>query len=162
MDAPHVRRRRLSSSPLCRGLTDAELDEVLAISRDVLVPANDFVFKQGEPSDALLFIGRGRVEVSRDGQVLATLGIGEALGELSVLSGGYKRSASAKALSEVLAVRVELREFRKLLEAWNVAAMKITVNLAHQLSERMASLTERVVAAEKKKEPAPSLPSWKL
>ena len=52
--------------------------------------------------------------------------------------------------------------FRKLLEAWNVAAMKITVNLAHQLSERMAALTERVVAAEKKKEPAPSLPHWKL
>lgn len=162
MDAPHVRRKRLSSSPLCRGLNDAELDEVLAISRDVTVEAGDFVFKQGEPSDALLFIGRGRVEISRDGEALATLGIGEALGELSVLGRGYKRSASAKALSEVVAVRVELREFRKLLDAWNVAAMKITVNLAHQLSERMADLTERVVAEKKKKGAPPSLPHWKL
>lgn len=135
---------------------------MLAISRDLRVEANEFVFKQGDPSDALLFIGLGRVEVSRDGQVLATLGIGEALGELSVLGGGYKRSASAKALSEVVAVRVDIREFRKLIEKWNVAAMKITVNLAHQLSERMTALTERVVAAEKKKEPTTSLPHWKL
>jgi len=162
MDAPHVRRRRLSSSPLCRGLTEAELDEVLAISRDITVEAGDHVFKQGDSADALFFIGRGHVEISRDGQVMATLGIGEALGELSVLGGGYKRSASAKALSEVVAVRVGMREFRKLLEAWNIAAMKITVNLTPQLIERIAVLNDRVLAAEKKKGAPASLPHWKL
>ncbi len=150
MDAPHVRRRRLSSSPLCRGLTESELDEVLAITHDVTVRAGEYVFKQGELADGLFFIGRGRVEISCDGQQLASLTIGDVLGELSVLGGGHKRSASAKALSEVMAARIGTREFRKLLEAWNVAAMKITVNLAYQLTERMVSLNERVLEAEKR------------
>jgi CRP-like cAMP-binding protein len=151
MDPLHVRRRRLSSSPLCRGLTEAEVDEVLAISQDVTVPAGGFVFKQGELADGMFFIGRGRVEVTRDGQVLATLGIGEVLGELSVMGGGYKRSASAKAMSEVVAARIGVKDFRRMLEAWNVAAMKITVNLAYQLTERMVSLNEKLHP-----------PQWKL
>lgn len=147
---------------MCRGLTEAELDEILAISRDITVASGDYVFKQGDAADALFFIGRGHVEISRDGQMMATLGIGEALGELSVLGGGYKRSASAKALSEVVAVRVAMRDFRRLLESWNVAAMKITVNLTPQLIERIAVLNDRVLAAEKKKDAPASLPHWKL
>ena len=164
MEPLHVRRRRLSSSPLCRGLTDAELDEVLNITEDVLVPAGGYVFKQGELADGLFFIGRGRVEILRDGVSLATLGIGEVLGELSVLGGGYKRSASAKAQSEVAALRVSMKEFRRLLEHWNVAAMKITVNLAYQLTERMVALNEKMADATKKKDaaPPPALHHWKL
>jgi CRP-like cAMP-binding protein len=153
MDPLHVRRRRLSSSPLCRGLTEAELDEVLNITTDVVVPSGGYVFKQGELADGMFFIGRGRVEVSRDGKVLASLGIGEVLGELSVMGGGYKRSASAKATSEVVAARIGVKDFRRLLESWNVAAMKITVNLAYQLTERMVALNEKV---------HPSSPQWKL
>jgi CRP/FNR family transcriptional regulator, cyclic AMP receptor protein len=163
MEPLDVRRRRLSSSPLCRGLNESELDEMLAIIEDVVVPGGGYVFKQGDIADGLFFIGRGRVEVTRDGQLLATLGIGEVLGELSVLGGGYKRSASAKALSEVVAARVSMKAFRKLLEEWNVAAMKITVNLAHQLTERMVALNEKVLEATKKKDAVtPTLHPWKL
>jgi CRP-like cAMP-binding protein len=149
---------------LCRGLTDAELDEVLSITEDVVVKAGAFVFKQGELADGLFFIGRGRVEILRDGVVIATLGIGEVLGELSVLGGGYKRSASARAQSEVVAARVSMKEFRRLLEQWNVAAMKITVNLAYQLTERMVTLNEKMAEATKKKDApaAPTLHHWKL
>jgi CRP-like cAMP-binding protein len=164
MDPLHVRRRRLSSSPLCRGLTEAELDEVLNITEDVVVPAGGYVFKQGALADGLFFIGRGRVEITRDNAVIATLGIGEVLGELSVLGGGYKRSASAKAQTEVVAARVSMKEFRRLLEHWSVAAMKITVNLAYQLTERMVTLNEKMAEATKKKDAAPAsaLHHWKL
>jgi CRP-like cAMP-binding protein len=165
VDPLPVRRKRLESSPLCRGLTEAELDQVLGITQEVTIKSGGWVFKQGEPADALFFIARGRVEVSKDEQALATLGIGEVLGELSVLGGGHQRSAAAKALSETLVMRIATRDFRKLLEQWNVAAMKITVNLAYQLTERVVSINEKMLELSKaQKATAARLPlhSWKL
>lgn len=165
MDPIHVRRKRLGASPLCRGLDEKELDQVLQVTHELTVKTGDHVFKQGDLADGLFFIARGRVEVQKDGQSLTQLGIGEVLGELSVLGGGHKRSASAKALSETLVMRIGTRDFRKLLEQWNVAAMKITVNLAYQLSERLVSNTEKMLEATKaQKASAARLPQmhWKL
>lgn len=165
MEPLHTRRRRLSASPLCRGLTESELDQVLQVTEEVTVKSGDHVFKQGELADGIFFIARGRVQVSKDGEALAELGIGEVLGELSVLGGGHKRSASAKAMSETLVMRIPTKSFRKLLEAWNVAAMKITVNLAYQLTERLVSNNEKMLEATKaQKQSAARLPPihWKL
>ena len=165
MEPLHTRRRRLSASPLCRGLTEAELDQVLHVTEEVIVKGGDHVFKQGELADGIYFIARGRVQVSKDGQALAELGIGEVLGELSVLGGGHKRSASAKAMSETLVMRISTKNFRKLLESWNVAAMKITVNLAYQLTERLVTINEKMLEVTKaQKATAARLPQihWKL
>lgn len=160
-------RRLLSNSPLCRGLTESELDEVLAIAEAKKVASGDIVFKQGEVADALFFIARGSVEVTKDGQVLARLGSGEVLGELSVFGSTYVRSADAKALVEVEALKLPTRDFRKLLDGWNVAALKVVSNLAHQLSERIVVLNEKLVAATKAKkadagEARAALQNWKL
>lgn len=162
MEAPHTRRRRLASSPLCRGFSELDLDEILRIAEDRLVPKGDFVFRQGDLADAMFFIARGRVEISKDTQVLASLGIGEVLGELSLFGGGHKRSASAKADTEVVVVRIPTRAFRNMLEAWNVAAMKITCNLAEQLTERVVALNEKLIAANKKADAKTPLQMWKL
>jgi CRP-like cAMP-binding protein len=164
VDPLPVRRKRLATSPLCRGLNETELDEVLSVTQELLVKSGGHVFKQGDLADGLFFIARGRVEVSKDGQALATLGIGEVLGELSVLGGGHKRSASAKAQSETLVLRISTKDFRKLLEHWNVAAMKVTVNLAYQLTERLVTLNDKMLELTKAQaKPAAShLHSWKL
>jgi CRP-like cAMP-binding protein len=165
VDPIHVRRKRLSTSPLCRGLDEKELDQVLQVTHELLIKNGEFVFKQGDPADGLFFIARGRVQVLKDGESLTQLGIGEVLGELSVLGGGHKRSASAKALSETLVMRIGTRDFRKLLEQWNVAAMKITVNLAYQLSERLVSNTEKMLEATKAQKASAARtpqPHWKL
>ncbi len=164
MEAPHTRRRRLASSPLCRGLTDAELDEILLIAEDRVVPKGDHVFSQGDLADAIFFIGRGRVEITKDTQVLASLGIGEVLGELSLFGGGHKRSASARAETEVMVVRIPSRAFRKLLDGWNVAAMKIVCNLTEQLTERMVALNDKLIAATKSSKPDAKTPlqMWRL
>ena len=135
---------------------------ILAISEDRTVMKGDFVFKQGELADALFFIARGRVEISKDAQVLASLGTGEVLGELSLFGGGHKRSATAKAESETVVVRIPSRPFRKLLDVWNVGAMKIVCNLSEQITERMVALNEKLIAATKTTRAAPPLQSWKL
>ncbi len=165
MDSPSIRRLRLSSSPLCRGLTDAELDSVLAVAEDRVVARGEHVFKQGDVADGLFFIARGRVQIVIDAQVVTVLNAGDVLGELSLFGGGHRRSAAAKAETELLVVWVPARPFRKMLEAWNVAAMKIVCNLTEQLTERFVALNEKLVAATRASKPeerASAVASWKL
>jgi CRP/FNR family cyclic AMP-dependent transcriptional regulator len=161
---PLATRRHLGSSPLCRGLSERELDEILAVTDERVVKSGDFVFKQGDLADGMFFIARGHVDIMMDAQKLATLGIGEVLGELSVLGGGHKRSASAKATSETAVLHIGGKGFRKLLDAWNVAAMKITVNLAHQITERLVTQNEKMLEVTKARQDAARAPalSWKL
>ncbi len=160
-----MRRLRLNSSPLCRGLTEPELDTILAIAEDRVVARGDTIFKQGDVSDGLFFIARGRVQIVIEAQVLTVLGPGDVLGELSLFGGGHRRSATAKAEGEVLVVWVPARPFRKLLEAWDLAALKIVCNLTEQLAERFLVLSDKFVAATRSARPdeqrAP-VPSWKL
>ena len=157
-------RRLLISSPLCRGLSEGELDQLLSISEARTVPSGERLFKQGDVADVLFLIARGSVEVTKDGQKLAQLGAGEVLGELSVFGSTYVRSADAKAITSVEALAVPTRAFRKLLGEWNVAALKVVSNLAHQLSERIVVLNEKLVAATKKQgdEARAALQPWKL
>lgn len=165
MESRDTLRRRLSNSPVCSGLNEKELDELLGLAESRLVPMSDVVFKQGDPADSMCFIAQGRVEVAKDGEVLATLGIGEVLGELSLFGGVSRRSATARALSETLVLIVPTRGFKKLLDASSVAALKVVSNLAFQMAERLVVLNEKLVAATKKEKGAasakPQVPNWK-
>jgi CRP-like cAMP-binding protein len=162
MEALHLRRRRLGTSPVFRGLTEPELDQILQIAEDLVVAKGDHIFKQGDLADAVFFIVRGRVQITKDTHVLAALGVGAVLGELSLFGGGHKRSASAKAEGEVMVVRVASRPFRKLLDAWNPATMKIVCNLTEQLTERLIALNEKLVSVTKAEAQRTSVPLWKL
>jgi len=167
-ESPESLRRKLSASPVVRGLTTPELDEVIALAEARLVQPGDYVFKQGDLADALLIIMQGRVEVAKADQVLATLGIGEVLGELSLFGGTQRRSAAARATSETQVLRIPSKSFRKLLDASNVAALKVVCNVAHQIAERLSILNEKLIEARKpsKTTPVPgelkALHGWKL
>ncbi len=122
------------------------------ISEERQVAKNDFVFEEGHMADVLMVIAMGRAEIVRQKQVLATLGIGEVLGELSLFTHAHKRSASAKALTDMTVLCVPSIKFRKLVDSGNLAALKVVNNLAHQMSERLLVLNDKLLAATGKKD----------
>ena len=63
--------------------------------------AGSTLFEEGDPADGVSAILEGRVEVVRQGRVLATLGPGSVLGELSVFVPSATRTATARASSPV-------------------------------------------------------------
>ncbi len=144
--------RKLASSPICRSLTESEIETIFAIAEERHVPKGTYVFEEGQPAEVLMVIAMGRVEITRQKRVLATPGIGDVLGELSLFSYTHKRSASARALTDVTVLSVSSVRFRKLVEADNLAALKVVNNLAHQMSDRVLALTDMVLAASEKKD----------
>lgn len=119
----------LADVHLFAAATPQELATLAAAAGRRLLAPGEVLLLEGERSDSLYVVARGRLKVmlssARGGElVLALLGPGEALGELSVLD-GQSRSASAQATvaTELLVlpgavVRAVLSRSPQLAMAW--------------------------------------------
>jgi CRP-like cAMP-binding protein len=135
-----------SQAPLCKGLSAREVETLFDLCDDRRFEADALIFKQGEPADALWVVLAGDVEVSIDGKVLAEMGPGAALGELSILREKGARSATVRALCPVHGLRLPRPRFQRLLDADDLAALKVVRNLALQLAQRLDALNDRLVS----------------
>src|SRR6056297_1765545 len=90
------------------GLDPETLDEIALTVSLRRVPTGETLIEQDSRAESLYLVASGRFRVARDGQAIATVGVGEPLGELSFFSGG-RRTASVSALrdSEVLSLTRE-------------------------------------------------------
>ncbi|OBH07679.1 MULTISPECIES: patatin-like phospholipase family protein [unclassified Mycobacterium] len=108
-------RTALRSIPIFAEIDDEQLDQLsLAVDRRH-VPANDWLFHMGEPSDAVYLIASGRfAAVGPDGQVLREMATGESIGELGVITGAV-RSAGIRALRDGVVWRIAADTFTEVL-----------------------------------------------
>lgn len=108
----------------------------MAAGTPVALPAQEWLFQEGDPGDRLYAIVSGRVRVvaDRDGEprVLTTLGEGAVIGELSVLTGA-PRSASIQAVRDTELLEVDGHRFSELLHR----DAELGAALAHALAERL-------------------------
>lgn len=92
-------------------LNDAALKKRLR-----LVPATEYLFKQGERGNTLFILMKGEVVLTQKlgtfTRVVCTVGPGEILGEKATLSDqAYRRSLSAQAKTEVTLLELDFKEF---------------------------------------------------
>lgn len=141
---------RFASTALCQSLTSDEVDSLFELCDKKELQAGAMLFTQGEAADALWIVLDGDVEISREGKVLAEVGPGSALGELSLFRSAQWRSASARAICPVTALRIPVTQFQKRLAAFDVAALKVVNNLAHQMADRLSALNDRIMSGGRK------------
>lgn len=109
----------------------------------------EMIIEQGKPAEALYFVGEGRVNVSvlgpdREEIEIGTIGEGNFFGELALLGEGDRpRSASVKACSKCILLRVKASEFRKAVHQHPDVASEMLLILSdrlRQLAERLAEV----------------------
>jgi NTE family protein len=90
------------------GLDPGTLDEIALAVTLRRVPIGETLIEQDSRADTFYLVASGRFRVARDGKAIATVGVGEPLGELAFFSGGL-RTARVTALreSEVLSLTRE-------------------------------------------------------
>ena len=112
--------RELQQIPLFAELTEDEIYEVLKLAFIKKYQANATLFLEGMKGEVLYVVKQGKVGIFKktdNGEVLlAELGAGECLGELSLID-DEKRSASARVLEESELVVVTRKCFNDLLNA---------------------------------------------
>jgi CRP-like cAMP-binding protein len=124
---------QLKDLPLFAELDDAERADVAACARELTVEAGTTLTTEGEHAYELFVIESGEAEVRKGGEVIRSLGPGDAFGEIGLLATGT-RTASIVATTPMKLVAIFSREFRQL----EARMPQIAENLRASMRERVA------------------------
>lgn len=123
---------QLADIPFFRGWTGEELAMVDKVADYVSYKPAERLITQGTTGYEFIVILEGEVEVAVDGEVVATLGPGDHVGEMALLSGS-PRSASVVAKTDVRALLVGAREFAALVAQSPSLDRKLLISLTNRL-----------------------------
>ena len=108
-------RTALRSIPIFAEIGDEQLDLLTKAVGRQHVPANEWLFHMGDPSDAIYVIASGRfAAISVDGQVIREMASGDSIGDLGVITGAA-RSAGVRALRDGVVWRIDADTFSEVL-----------------------------------------------
>ena len=99
------------------------------------------IFTEGEPGNKMYLIQKGNVEVLKGDAVVARLGAGEPIGEMSLLL-DEPRSATVRALNSVEALEITGENFGEILTKRPGIGRTIMKALAQRLKVTTKALSE--------------------
>src|SRR5436309_2922047 len=138
----------LARVDLFSGLRYKELTEVAKCCHMARYSPGSVLISQGEKGLGLFIISKGTVQITRknspDGaeQVLATAGIADIIGEMSLLD-DMPRSATITALDEVTVLVLPKGDFRTILRSILSRDPDVGLDLLAVLSRRLRECQER-------------------
>jgi len=114
------RGHSLSQIPLFSTLNAAQIRFIERKIRLVEYKKGDYVYREGEKSDAFYVIVSGRIQLSQStpsgtDKTLGTLCRGDYFGEISLLT-EQKHSVNARARNDVLLLRIDKEQFHEILK----------------------------------------------
>jgi voltage-gated potassium channel len=115
--------------PFFQAVGASIIAEVARLLRPRHFPAGAVIVRRGEPGDCMYFIASGEVEIEISPEPL-TLGPGEFFGEIALLT-GTPRTASVVAAEPCTLLRLDIAEFRELMERQPELA-RVIYDAAHQ------------------------------
>ena len=147
--------------PLFSDLAPEEIVDVLRIARVVRFEPGALLCARGEKGDCAFVIEEGEAAVRAVDEagkpvVIARVGPGEVVGELSLVD-GHPRSAEVVATSALRGYRIDRAELDTLRRAMHPAAFKILRRIAITVSDRLRDVNDAIgqaLAEARAKEPA--------
>ena len=122
----------LKSAPVFERVSGEDLAPLARVAEVEIYSKGEPITREGETGDALYIVIRGQVVISVEGRMLATLGPGEAVGEMAVLDSS-PRSATATADEETEVLRIGSEEFYEVLHE----QVEIAEGIIRLLSSRL-------------------------
>jgi CRP-like cAMP-binding protein len=135
----------LSQVPIFRDLPPDALARLIEQSRVRTFDAGEHLMRQGEASECMHVVLRGRVQVERSHHnlqepiVLAELGAGDVVGEMGILD-GEPRSATVRALEETTTLEIGQDTLAQLVLKFS----SVSSSLLRLLSRRLRTTDELV------------------
>ena len=121
--------------PLFENCSKQELREVAGVADEVDLPAGTTLTKEGSAGREFVVIVEGFAEVRRKGRRVNTLGKGDFLGEIALVS-GLPRTATVETTTPTRVLVLTDRAFRELLQRVPSMQFKILQALARRLPQK--------------------------
>lgn len=134
MASRDVHLDHLAAVPLFSACTRKDLQKIARASNEVEVEAGRVLTDQGDAGREAFVIVEGQAAVKRNQRTIATLGPGEAIGELSLLDHG-PRTATVEAATPMTLLVLSTREFTGVVDQVPGLAHKIMAALASRIRE---------------------------
>jgi NTE family protein len=137
-------RTALRSVPILADIDDEHLDRLRCAVDRQHVPASEWLFRMGDPSDAIYVIDSGRfTAVGADGYEIREMASGDSIGELGVIAGAA-RSAGVRALRDSVVWRIAADTFTEVLATTPQLQSVMLRAMARMLREsRSATISRR-------------------
>ena len=137
----------LTQVPLLEALTEIELEVLAGVMSPKAFKSGGVICQEKAEADSFFVVAEGQVAIVKEieggeGQVLAELGPGALLGEMSLID-GKPRSATIQAIGDCTLLEVKKEEFESLYKANSPFALRFTERIAIDLSMRLRSADER-------------------
>lgn len=123
----------IKSVPLFEHCSKSDLAKIAHIADEIDLREGKVLIKEGDRGREFFVIVDGAVEVRRNGKKLATLGPGDFVGEMALLS-KTPRTATVTAVTPIDALVITDRAFTDLLDK----VPELWVKVARALAERVA------------------------
>ncbi len=133
----------MTTTSFMSSLDEDEQMRLLMGAQTTTYKAGDVLLREGDPGSSLLILEEGTVEVSRQGNRLATLQAGETIGEMALLDPA-PRSATVTAKGKVTAIELERDVVWGLLADGDPAAIKALQRITATVCERLADVNGMV------------------
>ena len=141
----------ISLVPIFNHLEEEQMDEVMALIHSRSYKKGEDIYQNGNASDALYIVRRGRVKIYRISesgkeQILRILNPGDFTGELALFNESV-HDAFASALVDTDICMIKRNDLQNLLLKYPNISMKILSELSHRLAQsetQTTRATERV------------------
>lgn len=137
--------KALQQVPMFRELAPGRLKLLAFTSERVTYSPGEYLFSQGDQADAAFVILDGKAQViletAADPLVVAELGRNDLVGEMGILT-ETPRSATVRAETSVIALRIDKRIFLELLQQVPALSIAILREMANRLEKTNIRLAQ--------------------
>ncbi len=144
----------LANIPFFESFTAGHLNDILYSSYFIQCDPGDIIIEQGQDDARIFILLTGELDVTKDGEPIATISkSGEVFGEVAVISGA-KRIASVQAKKSTLCLVIDQRFLSELKPEKTNASYYAALYgfLSRVLAERLKNATERIAEVERELE----------
>ena len=127
-----VKVEMISHVPLFAACSKTELRKIAALADEIDLPAGTRLTKEGASGKEFVVIVQGRADVLRQGKKLRSLGNGDFLGEIALVTGA-PRTATVTTTEPTRALVIAAPAFRTLLRNTPSMQLKVLDALASRL-----------------------------
>ena len=132
----------LKNVPLFSSMPPNELSYLANIAEETIFGAGQTIITQGEHGESLYLIIEGTVTVTQNGETIAQLAENDYFGEMSILD-GEPRSASVKADTDCLLLRISKDDFYAILARYHDVSLHIIRTLTQRLRQSLTPATPK-------------------
>jgi CRP-like cAMP-binding protein len=124
----------LQRSPFLAGLSRKDLEEVGKLADEVDVRAGHVLFREGSIGQEFFVIISGAIRIDRGGKAIRTMGPGEFLGDIALIT-ERPRSASGTAEIDSRLLVLGHREFHSLMDRFPSIRVSVLESVAIRLRD---------------------------